>query len=184
MIQYFYSAFQYKQCGVFCPPVNMSLDRYTAMQNQARYIGPFKKKKKVDKCQKLEVVVCLETCWDAWSVCNREWVRPFSGEVMPCSPYSPARQCLSIRAHWRHPPSVLSNPATEWPSDQKSHLGGRSMVGQGFKKANHKARALIFNSTLVLRFSTHYTSGIQELVAICLFFCLSCHPGFLSFFSF
>lgn len=66
------------------------------------------------------------------------------------------------------PQCCLTHP--EWPSDKKSHLGGRPMMGQGFQKADHKARALIFNPTFILRFSIHHISGTQKLVAICLFF--------------
>lgn len=121
------------------------------------------------KCQRLERVVFLETSWDAWNVCDRGWVRPFSGEVVPCSLYSPAKQYLQSE-HTGGSPSVLPDPATEWPNDQKSHLGGRPMMGRGFKKPHHKARMLIFNPTFILRFSIRYVSGTQELVATCLFF--------------
>lgn len=82
------------------------------------------------------------------------------------APYTPQPSSICIGGS----PSVLPDPATEWPNDQKSHLGGRPMMGRGFKKPHHKARMLIFNPTFILRFSIHYVSGTQELVATCLFF--------------
>lgn len=91
------------------------------------------------------------------------------GEVVPCPPYP---QAHSVCPSWHTGGSlpVLPDAAPEWPSDQKSHLGGRPMMGQGFKKAYHKASTLFFNPTFILEFSICYTAGTQELVAINVFF--------------
>lgn len=116
--------------------------------------------------QRLERVICLET---AWNVCDRGWVRPFSGEVVPC-PHATQPSSVCQPEHTGSSPPVLPDPVPEWLSDWKSHLGGRPMMGQEFKKAGHKASTLIFNPTFILRFSILYIAGTQELVAMCLFF--------------
>lgn len=118
-------------------------------------------------CQRGEI--CFKTSWGL-GICGKGWVRPCSGKMVPCPSPTVSVTNGTIEAA---PQCCLTQPP-KWPSNWKTHL-----VGRVFKKTNHDASMLLFNSTFILEL---YTTGTLKAVVMSVFlhhspFCL------LTFFS-
>lgn len=115
-------------------------------------------------CQRLEKMICFETSWGL-GMSGRRWIRPCSCEVVPCP--SPPSSTVSVTHGTLQVALASSTPFPKRLRDQKSLLGRRPRMGQGFKKPDHEISTLSFNTTFILEF---YIAATQELVARCLFF--------------
>lgn len=128
---------------------------------------------------------CLETLWSA-SVKGQEQVRPCPGEAVPCSTlptlelYQPCCGCqfLAQGGNAPHSTSGAPNTAPKGPKWPEVPPAGRIQEGQGVFKVKRKAIRCL-DPISSWKFYLNIT-GIQELVLICVLFCMS--SVFLSFF--